>query len=50
MMNRNCDRNSVVSTQKCMPIVLSDFSGSEIAQPYDGQFIVMRVVSLSPLP
>jgi hypothetical protein len=49
MMNRNCGTNSVVSTQNCMPNVLAGFSEPGIAQPYDGQFIVMHVVSVSAM-
>jgi hypothetical protein len=33
-----------------MPNVLADFSDPVVAQPYDGQFIVMHVVSVSALP
>ena len=48
MMSRNCDANSVSggtpTTGVCNTITLPD-PPAAVAQPYDGQFIVMNVVS-----
>jgi hypothetical protein len=48
--NKNCDSTSVDGVAGggiCNPIVLTTFSDSRIAQPYNGQFLVMSLVSVS---
>jgi hypothetical protein len=49
MQSKNCDATSVSggtpSTGVCNPSTIPDLSASVVAQPYNGQFVVMNVIS-----